>query len=1203
MARQELTQRQMQSIMDHPELAGEFQNILTSMQQEESAKFQTDAYAGESPPIDKAAAQQEAAELLLKLSKAESEWNKSQQNPNKYGLLEAYLGFMGTMSGIEERGQTDVTGKKVTGDYDLLTERAGQLRAIEEQRNKPLTASDRAQLTQAASAYATGENRNFYRIFNEVVALGPEEQQASLMSYLAQQMGTTSQGVLAAAHEASMGESAIETTESAIGMEGLARNEQNLLDREKGLLAQFNAVNQRVQSRGGGLGSRGRASFDSVNSMMKTIMEGGDPDQIAELMGLGTQGVPENATHNDIRRIANDMVDFTDEGFQRVLATTHKRDLLYGDSEASRQFWEVAEQKGYGRRDGATPPEAVYQYLAGEYMAEVGDTGINADVNFAYNVLRGGQTASLGDKIKAATIMARHPGLYADVRRAREGGSEAEARENTARTVEQQQAGESPQEAAQEESQRPEGEPVADENRLAEMRNQTASRLGGEETGEPAEPPAEAGPSRAVRESLQRSADAHGNAVPIPGVEGGMIIPGGGGKIHAPGPDGELIPYTPPTAERRQGTAEDMRIAHEKNFGPAATLPEGAVSKATEGWADYHLYKDGTIRFIHPETGEISIVTAASDPESYSAIKQKAFGEAVDPIDLPATVDFDDGESEVTVVRATPGDPAIDPDSEGGPGGLGDDLFATLGEPPPEEDAAPAEAAPTTLYDRALAIYEARQRGEAPPEESESAMARRLGVYGQRASQRPGQLTEDSEATSGAITSGNRGFAQPGNVGYVPSDREKELLKVEQLARHMEEGTPSFLGFGGKTGEQIREEALAEHGTLRAAPAEAAPVTPPSDVAPGEEMPVEDPTQRGVGTPPVRAKSPPEPVAESTPAVEDAPPASMEMPVEDPTQSGVPPGPPPAAKSGGKPTGKPRLYMPVGDDALAGSGTLPKAGGDLSQSDYPEGAEGLPTSYRDPNAPTQANPSDARLLEDDVDFNVQQGGAAFDLDEGFNPPVVRGHDPNLDFDFGTDTTEHMLQREDPPKPKQRNEALQASIPKSAAPRTDQPGGPDESLSYKPEQSTEEHYPVSDREDVLATPAQTPGRPDEMKSEEKAPDLRQSTEDHYPMSRPEEDPPTSLTGSSFAPGMEGYMGDPPPISSPGMTASESQATGIPTPPKPPVSPAAKAASPSNLSGGATTDDQALSTQGRYNKAIMESDSMKLVQKMAQEQPAQ
>jgi hypothetical protein len=90
---------------------------------------------------------------------------------------------------------------------------------------------------------------------------------------------------------------------------------------------------------------------------------------------------------------------------------------------------------------------------------------------------------------------------------------------------------------------------------------------------------------------LQRSADAHGNAISIPGVEGGMIIPGGGGKVHVPGPDGELIPYTPPVAGRQQATEEDLRIAHEKNFGtaPAATLPEGAVSKSSEGWADYHL--------------------------------------------------------------------------------------------------------------------------------------------------------------------------------------------------------------------------------------------------------------------------------------------------------------------------------------------------------------------------------------------------------------------------------------------------------------------------------------------------------------------------------------------------------------------------------------------------------------------------------------
>tara|TARA_R100000808_G_scaffold6132_2_gene18370 strand:+ start:6072 stop:9488 length:3417 start_codon:yes stop_codon:yes gene_type:complete len=1137
--------------MDHPELAGKFQDILTSMRQEESAKFQADAYAGESPPIDKAAAQQAAAELLLKLSDAQSKWAKSQQNPNKYGLLEAYLGFMGTMSGIEERGQTDITGKKVTGDYGLLTERAGQLRAIEEQRNRPLTASDRTQLTKAASAYAMGENRNFYRIFNEVVALGPEEQQASLMSYLAQQMGTTSQGVLDAANEASMGESAIATTESAIGMEGLARNEQNLLDREKGLLAEFNAVNQRVQSKGGGLGSRGRASFDSVNSMMKTIMEGGDPDQIAELMGLGAQGVPENATHGDIRRIANDMVDFTDEGFQRVLATTHKRDLLYGDSEASRQFREVAERRGYGDLLDSDP-EAAYRHLANEYMAEVGDAGINADVNFAYNVLRGGQAASLGDRIKAAAIMARYPGLYADVRRAREGGSEAEARENTARTVEQQQAGESPQEAAQDESQRPEGEPVADENRLAEMRNQTAGRLAGEETGEAAEAPAEAGPSQAVRESLQRSADAHGNAISIPGVEGGMIIPGGGGKIHVPGPDGELIPYTPPVAGRQQATEEDLRIAHEKNFGPAATLPEGAVSKSSEGWADYHLYADGTIRFIHPETGEMVTVSETSDPESYSAIKQKAFGEAptapagVDPIDLPATVDFDDGDFEAPVVKATPGDPAMDPDSEGGPGGLGDDLFATLGEAPPEEDAAPAEAAPATLYDRALAIYEARQRGEAPPEESESAMARRLGVYGQRASQRPGQLTEDSKATSGAITSGNRGFAQPGNVGYVPSDREKELLKVEQLARHMEEGTPSFLGFGGKTGEQIREEALAEYGTLSAAPAEAAPIVE-------EEEFKQTPYPEGMEDLP--QSDYPEAVESAYPeGMEESPPVTETKEVVKST---------PATKNAA-------LQASIPEELPATAFMEPW---DIQGGDVNKGQRGVTQPEADAANPT---PEDlARRDEMHAEHGEFKGSQQRPLGE-----EDLGETPPSEETSGTAETTASAQRPE-----------ELDYPRNTlAPQASRAGGPDESLSYEPRQSTEEHYPTSDREDVLAPQTQTPGRPDATESEKETPDLRQSTEDHYP---------TSLTGSAFAPGMEGYMEDPPDRAAPGMTASESQATGIPTPPKPPVSPAAKAASPSNLSGGASTEEKATSPVGRYNKAIMESDSMKLAKKM---QPA-
>ena len=763
-----------------------------------------------------------------------------------------------------------------------------------------------------------------------------------------------------------------------------------------------------------------------------------------------------------------------------MLATTHKRDLLYGDSEASRQFREVAERRGYGHLDR----EDQYSYLAREYDAEVGKSGIGSDLNFAYNVLRGGQTASLGDKIKAASIIALRPGQYAELRRQREGGSEAEAHENAARAVEQQAAGESPVEAAEEESQRPEGEPVADENPLAAMRTETASKLAGEETEEAAEPPAGAGPSRAVRESLQRSVDAHGNAVPIPGVEGGMIIPGGGGQVHVPGPDGEMIPYTAPAAVEEEVPAE----------GPVATLPEGAVNKATEGWADYHLYKDGTIRFIHPETGEMVTVSETSDPESYSAIKQKAFGEApkapagVDPIDLPATVDFDDGDFEAPVVTAKPGDPAVDPDLEGAPGGLGDDLFAGLGETP---------------------------AGEVPPAASESPLTFE--------DQFP---TSEQDPRMPPLDAGDVFADRPDNPNIISTDVLKNLPGAN-------------LGpMGGLAGSR------------RGRSQEAAP--------------------------------PPE---------------------EEFKQS-----------------------------------RYPEGMEDLPQSGYPEGSAEPLTSYRDPNALTRADPLDPRLLaEENVDRLARQSGTAFDVDEGFEPPVVRGQDPKRDFDFGTDTTEDMLKREDPPADLSAERGVSEE---GALAMNEPPLGTSPVSSYEPPSAKQqETYSGQDFElqkieeaarlagqdkrlrqideetslgrasDVtaedLGEPAEGQRKLEErerlLAEDEKArrEALRTSAEpaseeppgesvkEPYPTSPQEEDQyPTSQTGSEFARGMEGHMAEPPPLpkTSPEMTASESQITGIPT--------ATKAASPPNLSMAQGATGEATSKRAKHNEALMKTLSKQL-----------
>lgn len=1173
MARKEIAQRQSESLLDNPELIAKLQAMDHAGRRELAKKY--GVKFAEDAPIDKAAARQSAAELLLKLSEAESKWAKSQQNPNKYGLLKTYLTFMGTMSGIEERGATSITGKKVTGDYALAQSRMTQLEELEAQRNTKIPAASRADLITAASAWADDDLGVFSEKFHSEVVLGPQEQQAERLSFLAQKMGTSTDAVLAAAEQAGMSGQGVAGTEREIGLEGLSEEAQNILDRETGLLNDVNALMGKVGASGGGLGSRGRAWSDSVTKGFATIMESGDPAQIAELFGLGAGGVPANATHGEIFKIATDIVDFTDEGFQHVLATTHKRDLLYGNSEASRQFREVAERRGYGDLD----PEDQYSYLAREYDAEVGKSGIGSDLNFAYNVLRGGQTASLGDKIKAASIIALRPGQYAELRRQREGGSEAEAHENAARVVEQQAAGESPVEAAEEESKRGEGEPVADENRLAAMRTETAGRLAGGEPEEAAEPPAGAGPSRAVRESLQRSVDAHGNAVPIPGIEGGMIIPGGGGQVHVPGPDGELIPYTAPAA------AEELAAEEEPVEGPVATLPEGAVNKATEGWADYHLYKDGTIRFIHPETGEIATVTETSDPESYSAIKQKAFGEA--PV----------GEEPLSGPEE---EPLYGPEEAPGPGDLDVD-FAGLGEAPEEVPAVAEAPAAPTVYDRAFAIYEARQRGEVPSEESESSMARRFGVYGGHASQRPGQLTEGAEATSGTITSSDRGWAQPGNVGYVPSEGEKELLKIEQLAGHMEKGTPSFLGFGGKTGIDVRGEALKQYGTSG----------PPAGSYQTLEEALADPD---VGKPAPAAAAAPAPAP--APAAEPAELGETVLEEEpyEPQESLY-------TKEERYPTSD---QPPTGPEPEVVAGTDPTV---------------------DPSAPTQADPLDPRLLaEENVDRLSRQSGTAFDVDEGFEPPVVRGESPKLDFDFGTDTTEDMLKREDPPadlsaeRGVSEEEALAMNEPplgtspvSSYEPPSvedqDRHSGQDFALQKIDEETQhagqDRRLQEIDEETRRATDVTAEdlgeGAEGQRKLEERerllAEDekarqeaLRASApkppgavpgssplEDQYPTSPQEEDQyPTSQTGSEFARGMEGYMAEPPPLKPPPeMTASESQVTGIPT--------ATKAASPPNLSMAQGATGEATSKRAKHNEALMKTLSKQLAARNQQPTP--
>jgi hypothetical protein len=201
-------------------------------------------------------------------------------------------------------------------------------------------------------------------------------------------------------------------------------------------------------------------------------------------------------------------------------------------------------------------------------------------------------------------------------------------------------------------------------------------------------------PSRAELEILQRSADQHGNSIPLPG--GGFITPQGGGEIHWPGQEesegpGSVRPLVP-HSEALAGVGEEGATPG----APTATLPPGQIANATEGWADYNYYEDGTIRFLHPDTGELITVTETSDPASYGAIMEKAFRQpgraagtegAQPPAGTPAgTPAEEDWAGTPFMPGVTRGDAAA---AETPAGGLPD--LGTLAAPPPTASGGPAQ--------------------------------------------------------------------------------------------------------------------------------------------------------------------------------------------------------------------------------------------------------------------------------------------------------------------------------------------------------------------------------------------------------------------------------------------------------------------------------------------------------------------------------
>jgi len=118
-------------------------------------------------------------------------------------------------------------------------------------------------------------------------------------------------------------------------------------------------------------------------------------------------------------------------------------------------------------------------------------------------------------------------------------------------------------------------------------------------------------------------------------------------------------PYTDlPTAQEKSSDAPEQTQAQAPDV-----LPAGATQVAQGGGGyEYHLYQDGTIRFLHPQTGRQHYLTPQSDPDAYTAISNQVGG------------DFAAAASQNLASDAGPNadpnvDPNADPETTGAPSG------------------------------------------------------------------------------------------------------------------------------------------------------------------------------------------------------------------------------------------------------------------------------------------------------------------------------------------------------------------------------------------------------------------------------------------------------------------------------------------------------------------------------------------------------
>ena len=421
-------------------------------------------------------------------------------------------------------------------------------------------------------------------------------------------------------------------------MENLASRRASL---EGEVHDQWNSLNNTY----GGLTTKGRQLRDDLSDALFKL----DSDGLQRALGLkGIEDLPESEASKQLRQVVTDLIK-PEEGVDYWMQDSEWVDEILG----SESFIEAAADMGYTGQG-----LDVLQRVTQQYDGELGVQERADDINEAYRIFELGQPPGGAlNWLKAATTVLFNREAY-DAHKGEQGGiSPEQAARDTEAEVPQIEAAVK-KELPQVKSIREVGEalaesiggqlsmgsqPIKGPPDLKTMRDDAAAKA----TPESAEPQLPEGqydassvgggdvPSEGTVQAMQRVADSQGQPLPI-GQSGFFVQPGQEGKLFQPaeGREGELVEYVPPAPERAAKQAFPPSAAPGSRLQEPTVLsgePDetfGLAKTGTDGWADYELSPDGTLRFTQKGSGR-EVTVSKNQPGAYYAILEDVFEQEI----------------------------------------------------------------------------------------------------------------------------------------------------------------------------------------------------------------------------------------------------------------------------------------------------------------------------------------------------------------------------------------------------------------------------------------------------------------------------------------------------------------------------------------------------------------------------------------------